>query len=87
MLQSERDNGWLEVIVCVFCALVPMSAAMGAAIDGKQRQNREQALEYGDNPLPRNLPVAKITVGVTGGFVVCAAIYHLVIIPHTGVFV
>jgi len=73
--------------MCVFCALVPMSAAVGAAIDGKQRQARELALERGEPPLSVNLPVRKIAVGVTGGFVVCAAVYHLVVVPHTGMIV
>jgi hypothetical protein len=71
--------------MCMFCALVPMSAAVGAAADGKRRQQRDQALQRGEPPpLAASLPVRKMAVGVTGGFVVCAAVYHLVVVPHTG---
>ncbi len=64
-----------------------MSAALGAAIDGKRRQQSEQATETSKPARFQHVPVKPITVGVTGTFVVCAAVYHLVIAPQTGMFV
>ena len=64
--------------MCIFCAAIPLSATMGAAAAGKQRQKRADLA-------PRPLPALKITAAVTGGLIVCSAVYHLVIYPHTGI--
>ncbi len=63
--------------MCSFCAAVPMSAAIGAAINGKQHRPQSAA--------PKPIPVGKITLAVTGSLIACSAIYHLLIAPHTGI--
>ncbi len=72
--------------MCIFCAAIPLSATVGAAASGKQRQQRaEHAAATGDDLVPRAVPTLKITAAVTGGLIVCSAVYHLVIYPHTGI--
>ena len=68
--------------MCIFCAAVPMSAALGAAISGKQHQHPETAQAV---TTAKPIPVGKITVAVTGSLVACSVVYHLVIAPHTGI--
>ena len=67
--------------MCIFCAAVPMSAAIGAAISGKQHQPPESTKPTESKPIP----VGKITIAVTGSLIACSAVYHLVIAPHTGI--
>ena len=68
--------------MCIFCAAVPMSAAIGARIAGKQHQHLESA----QTTTPaKPIPVGKITVVVTGSLIACSAVYHLLIAPHTGI--
>jgi hypothetical protein len=69
--------------MCIFCAAVPMSAAIGASIAGKQHQHQQS--EFVQINAPKPTPVGKITVAVTGGLIVCSAMYHLVIAPHMGI--
>lgn len=70
--------------MCIFCAAIPMSAAMGAAIAGKQQEKRRQSQEIREELPIRNISVGKVTVVITGGLLVCSAVYHLVIMPNTG---
>ena len=68
--------------MCIFCAAVPMSAAIGTRIAGKQHQHHESA----QTPTAaKPIPVGKITIAVTGSLIACSAVYHLVIAPHTGI--
>jgi hypothetical protein len=68
----------------MFCAAIPMSASIGAAVMGEQKEKRRQAAEY-DEPLPSNpISAGKVTLVVTGSLIVCSAVYHLVIMPQTG---
>ena len=77
----------IEVVMCMFCAAIPMSASIGAAVMGQQKEKRRQAEAHGE-PLPPNaLPVGKVTLVVTGGLIVCSAVYHLIIMPQTGAVV
>lgn len=67
----------------MFCAAIPMSAALGAAATAKHAERRKQALSKGEvfvNPLP----VGKMSVVVMGGLIVGSAVYHLVIMLRTG---
>lgn len=74
--------------MCMFCAAIPMSVSVGAALAGKQREKLHQA-QIGGKTLSsiHRLPVGKTTLAVTGGLLVCSAVYHLVIMPHTGAVV
>ncbi len=72
--------------MCIFCAAIPLSATLGAAAAGKQQQKREvRVAETSSDPALRGVPALKIIAAVTGGLIVCSAVYHLVIYPHTGI--
>ncbi len=73
--------------MCIFCAAIPLSATLGAAAAGKQHQAHAQAQvpDASADLAPRPLPTLKLTAAVTGGLIVCSAVYHLVIYPHTGI--
>lgn len=73
--------------MCMFCAAIPMSASVGAALMGQQKEKRRQAEAHGE-PLPPNpVSVGKVTLVVTSGLIVCSTVYHLVIMPQTGAVV
>ena len=71
--------------MCIFCAAVPMSAAFGAAISGKQHQRAELAQTTDSAVIEHDVPIGKITVAVTGSLVACSVVYHLLIASHTGI--
>lgn len=52
--------------MCVICAAIPATAAIGAKLNADQIHNEES----------RRLPVAKITAGIVGCLVIASAIYH-----------
>jgi ABC-type Zn uptake system ZnuABC Zn-binding protein ZnuA len=52
--------------MCVFCAPIPATAAVGAKLNADQRQNEET----------RRLPIPKITMILIGLLAICSAIYH-----------
>ena len=70
--------------MCMFCAAIPISVTAGAVLAGKQTEKRQQAEAKGEVLSSNALPVGKMTVVVTGGLLVCSAVYHLIIMPHTG---
>jgi hypothetical protein len=71
----------------MFCAAIPMSASIGAAVIGKQKEKRLEAQARGETPPQSHMPIGKATLVVTGSLVVCSAVYHLVIMPQTGAVV
>jgi hypothetical protein len=52
--------------MCVICAAIPATAAIGAKLTADQIHKEEA----------RRLPVPKITAGVIGLLVIASAIYH-----------
>jgi hypothetical protein len=70
--------------MCMFCAAIPMSVSIGAALAGKQRRAFRDAQTQGKPLSIRRDSYPKTTLAVTGGLLVCSAIYHLVIMPRTG---
>ncbi len=70
--------------MCMFCAAIPMSASVGIALAGKQKKRLRQAGPSTTKPPRAEVPIARITVAVTGGLVVCAVVYHLAIMPRVG---
>ena len=52
--------------MCVFCAAIPVTAAVGAKLNADQLQKEES----------RRLPMPKITGLLIGFLVICSAIYH-----------
>ena len=52
--------------MCVFCAAIPATAAVGAKLNADQLQ-KESA---------QRLPIVKITAILIGFLAICSAIYH-----------
>ena len=52
--------------MCMFCAAIPVTAAMGAKLNADQLQKDES----------RRLPIPKITATLIGFLVIGSAIYH-----------
>ncbi len=73
--------------MCMFCAAIPMSVSVGAALAGKQSEKNLQAQSRGEALTSNRIPIGKLTAGVTGGLVICSVVYHLVIMPHTGAII
>jgi hypothetical protein len=71
--------------MCMFCAAIPMSASVGTALARKQTQRFIEAQANGQTPAKQRLPMRNVTLAVTGGLIVCSAVYHLVVMPRTGV--
>lgn len=70
--------------MCMFCAAIPMSVSIGVAMSGKQTERKLRAQSRGEKLASNQIPIGKLTTGVTGGLVICSVVYHLVIMPHTG---
>ncbi len=73
--------------MCMFCAAIPMSVSVGVALAGKQTERNLQAQGRGEKLTSNQVPIGKLTAGVTGGLVICSVVYHLVIMPHTGAII
>jgi hypothetical protein len=52
--------------MCIFCAGIPVTAAVGAKLNADQLKKEES----------RRLPIPKITAGLIGLLAICSAIYH-----------
>lgn len=70
--------------MCMFCAAIPMSLSVGVALAGKEREKRHKTGGNSRTSSAKYIVTYKGIVFVTGGLVVCSAVYHLVIMPHTG---
>lgn len=59
--------------MCMFCAAVPTTLALGAA--GQAKQTR--AWKLGGEPTPvRKLPVSAVSLAIAFGLAMMAALYH-----------
>ena len=66
--------------MCVFCAAIPATAAVGANLNAKQKTARQMAEKEGCEPR-KEKPIAKATLGAIILLTVCSAIYHFVLSP------
>ena len=74
--------------MCAFCAAIPMSASVGAALAGKRKRvGKQDEAANRIASLPDDKKIVQVTVLVTGGLVVCSAIYHLIVMPRTGMII
>lgn len=74
--------------MCMFCAAIPASVALGAAVTGKQKLRDQQVQNNLEaTSTPRRLLAGKVSVAITGGLIVCSVVYHLVIMPQSGAVV
>jgi len=62
--------------MCVFCAAVPATLAVGANLKAKQLRAQREAEEQGEPAHERQIPVGKITVVAAGMLVAASVVYH-----------
>jgi hypothetical protein len=72
--------------MCMLCAAVPMSAAVGIYSKAKWTEKVEQATQRGDEPPKWVTPEAiqRTSLFLTGGLIAGAVVYHAVIAPRLG---
>jgi hypothetical protein len=63
--------------MCVFCAAIPATLAVGANLNAKQIRERRKAEERGEtSPEKKPIPVGKLTVVAAGALVAASVVYH-----------
>jgi len=66
--------------MCIFCAAIPATAAVGANLNAKQKATRRAAEDAGIE-LPKEKPIAKATVGAILLLGVASAVFHTILSP------
>jgi hypothetical protein len=66
--------------MCVFCAAIPVTAAVGANKNAAQKAKRRATEEQGRVP-PAEKPIAKLTLGAIVLLTICAIVYHTLLGP------
>jgi hypothetical protein len=62
--------------MCVFCAAIPATLAVGARLNAKQNQS-QKTTEAQEQPARRpRIPIVPLTMLAVGGLVVSSVIYH-----------
>jgi protein-S-isoprenylcysteine O-methyltransferase Ste14 len=64
--------------MCIFCAAMPATAAIGTNLNAKQNATRQAAEKEGIAP-PAKKPIAKITLGALVLLAICSVTYHTII--------
>lgn len=63
--------------MCMFCAAIPATLAVGANLNAKQIRERRAAEERGERlPEKDKIPVGKIMVVAAGALVAASVVYH-----------
>ncbi|MFZ5858192.1 MAG: hypothetical protein ACOYZ6_15300 [Chloroflexota bacterium] len=63
--------------MCVFCAAIPATLAVGAKLQADQMRERREAEERGESPTEqRPVPAGKIALVAAGALVVASVIVH-----------
>jgi hypothetical protein len=62
--------------MCIFCAAIPVTLAMGARLNAKQKNNQEITAPQGQAVHLKHLPVGALTIIAVSGLTVSAVIYH-----------
>jgi len=62
--------------MCVFCAAIPVTAAIGASVQSSQRERVRRASINGIKPPKILIPVGPTTAVVISGLVVASIVYH-----------
>jgi hypothetical protein len=71
-----------EIEMCVFCAAIPVAAATGVTVHGKQLAAKHEAAAAGV-ARPTTKPVMQITAGVILLLMIGSATYHtLTYLPY-----
>jgi protein-S-isoprenylcysteine O-methyltransferase Ste14 len=64
--------------MCIFCAAIPATVAIGTNLNAKQNATRQAAEKEGIAP-PAKKPIAKITLGALVLLAICSVTYHTII--------
>ena len=64
--------------MCMFCAAIPVTGAIGASLNNKQNVTLRAAEKAGVD-LPKKKPIAKITLGALIFLTVGSVVYHTVL--------
>jgi len=63
--------------MCMFCAAIPATLAVGVNVNAKQIRERREAEERGETLAEKKqASVGKITVIATGALVAASVVYH-----------
>ncbi len=62
--------------MCIFCAAIPATLAIGAKANVKQRLEAEQAEAEGKTPPRKVISAKKATAVAVTGLAVCSIVYH-----------
>jgi hypothetical protein len=63
--------------MCMFCAAIPATLAVGANLNAKQLRERRESEERGEALAEKKqIPVGKITVVAAGALVAASFVYH-----------
>lgn len=63
--------------MCMFCAAIPATLAVGANLKTKQLRERRETDERGETaPGKKQVPVGKITIIAVGALVTASVVYH-----------
>jgi hypothetical protein len=64
--------------MCIFCAAIPATAAIGTNLNAKQKANQLAAEKEGATA-PAEKPIAKITLGALVFLAICSVTYHTIL--------
>jgi hypothetical protein len=62
--------------MCIFCAAIPVTLAMGARLNAKQKNSQKVAAPLGQIVHLKHLPVGALTIIAVSGLAVSSVIYH-----------
>jgi hypothetical protein len=62
--------------MCMFCAAIPATLAVGAAVRQKQHLAQQQSAALGKETSKPALPAGKVTAVIVTGLVVASVVYH-----------
>ena len=62
--------------MCIFCAAIPFTLAVGARLNVQQKENQKNAASQGQALRRKALPVGALTIIAVSGLAVSSVIYH-----------
>jgi hypothetical protein len=62
--------------MCIFCAAIPATLAMGARLNAKQKNSQKFTAPLGQSVHRKALPVGALTIIAVTGLAASAVVYH-----------
>lgn len=63
--------------MCMFCAAIPATLAVGANLNAKQLRERRESEERGETlPERKQVPIGKVSLLAAGVLVMSSVVYH-----------